>query len=688
MWGDDAFDFGYNAYLQQDDPLRRGQRLTYKFRLGICAFAAMAALSLSCRIASAEELSGRVLLASQPVVDSTVSLWAASAGQPAKLGETRTDAGGKFTFAESGRRGAVVYLIANGGPPRSKGDSQGVVLMTLLDGKHSGDVVINELTTVASAFTAARFIKNDSISGNPLGLRIAASNVPNLVDVGTGGWGHTLVDPLNSNQSTTLATFDTLASLITAFAGAANDSWRGRFFAASTQPGGATPNDTLDAMAGIARQSWTHAAELYGLFNEAYPQPKDGSRRSAPFVPYLAYVPSDFALVLRFAGGGVGSPGRLMFDADGNLWSGQNWMPGSQSGVVNSIGGGVVKLSPSGEALSPPILGFTGMGINGVGWGTGVTRDRVWASSFNGKLLVMDFNGKPVATEADLPFKKPLLGLMGVGVAANGDVWIADGSDNQLLYFPDGNIKQGRIVKVAGLKSPFDIVIDPQNRVWVSNSQSETVIRFPANDPTKVDTFKVGLIARALALDSKSNVWAVSNVSLDFPVPKVPDGASIMEQFEIMGAAMLKYPKTTGVISMIRPDGTQPNPAGYSGGGIDVPWGINIDGNDDVWAGNFSPLTQGVVLLAGDGTKGHPAGTKTGDVLHVFQSGSLQMLTDVSIDAAGNVWAANNWFDPRAATASDPARRTSTWGPGQGIAVIYGAAAPVKPPRMGVVQGY
>ena len=25
---------------------------------------------------------------------------------------------------------------------------------------------------------------------------------------------------------------------------------------------------------------------------------------------------------------------------------------------------------------------------------------------------------------------------MGVGVAANGDVWVADGSDNQLLFFP------------------------------------------------------------------------------------------------------------------------------------------------------------------------------------------------------------------------------------------------------------
>ncbi len=90
--------------------------------------------------------------------------------------------------------------------------------------------------------------------------------------------------------------------------------------------------------------------DLFGLFNEAYPQPADGSRRSAPFVPYLAYAPDDFALSLAFAGGGMFANGRFMFDTDGNLWSGQNWMPGSQSGAVNSIGGGVLKMSPNGVA--------------------------------------------------------------------------------------------------------------------------------------------------------------------------------------------------------------------------------------------------------------------------------------------------------------------------------------------------
>ena len=211
-----------------------------------------------------------------------------------------------------------------------------------------------------------------------------------------------------------------------------------------------------------------------------------------------------------------------MFDANGNLWSGQNWMAGSQSGVIQSIGGGVVKMAPNGTALSPAITGFTGMGVDGVGWGTGVTRGNVWATSFDGKILIMDFNGRPVAKESDLPFKQKLLGLMGVGIATNGDVWIADGSDNQLLYFPGGEIKNGRIVKVAGLKSPFDIVIDNQNRVWVSNSQSYTVLRFPADDPSKVETFKVGISVRALALDTQGNVWVASNASLDFPVPTYP----------------------------------------------------------------------------------------------------------------------------------------------------------------------
>src|SRR5262245_21819081 len=208
-------------------------------------------------------------------------------------------------------------------------------------------------------------------------------------------------------------------------------------------------------------------------------------------------------------------------------------MAGSQSGVLKNIGGGVIKFSPNGKALSPPITGFPGPDVDGIGWGTGVTSDKVWLAGFGGKIGVMDFQGKLVARAGDFPFKEKLHGLMGVGVARNGDVWIADGSGNQLLFFPGGRVKDGKIVRVKGLKSPFGIAIDAQNRVYVSNSQSVTVLRFPADDPSRVETFRVGIGARGVALDSKGNLWVASLMSPDFPMPKIPKVVSIMEQFAL-----------------------------------------------------------------------------------------------------------------------------------------------------------
>ena len=641
---------------------------------------------------------GKVQVAGSPVTGSEVTLYAAGEGKPTQLAQGKTGDDGAFSLNVAadklkGSADGVLCLVAQGGTPKAdgaKGPHDGLALLSILGTKLPKTATVNELTTVASAFTAARFINGEAISGKPLGLKIAAGNTPNLVDPATGGWGKVLLDPLNSTQTTTLANLNTLGSLLSAFATSGDDAWRDRFLKAATPAGGAKPKTTLEAAAAIARRPWANAKELYALFDEAYPQPKDGARRKAPFLPYLAYVPDDFMLSLCFAGGGMCANGKFAFDVDGNLWSGQNWTPGSQSGVARNIGGGTTKLAPDGTALSPAITGFTGMGLDGVGWGTGVTLDKVWVGGLNGTILVMDLEGHPVEKESDFPMAGKVGNLMGVGVAANGDVWIADGTKNNLLHFPGGRAKDGRVVSVKGLKSPFGIAIDAQNRVWVSNSQSDTVVRFSADDPSKAESFQAGIGVRGVALDSKGNLWAASNMSLDFPPPKIPDGVPIMEQFKLAAAHMIKVlesnPKmTTGVMNMIRPDGSQPAPKGYTGGNkINVAWGLAIDGKDDVWVGNF--WGRGVVLMAGAEPKGHPASTKTGDAVHVFQSGSIQMITDVAIDPAGNVWAANNWNAIEPVVAEDPVRRTSTWGGGSGLTVIYGVAAPVKTPLMGKVR--
>jgi hypothetical protein len=67
---------------------------------------------------------------------------------------------------------------------------------------------------VASVWTHNQFIEGTAIEGPALGLRIAAGNVPNFVDLATGGYGAAIADALNSTQTPTIANFATLANVI------------------------------------------------------------------------------------------------------------------------------------------------------------------------------------------------------------------------------------------------------------------------------------------------------------------------------------------------------------------------------------------------------------------------------------------------------------------------------------------
>ena len=207
----------------------------------------------------ASGFAGQAQAGGEPLANSTVTLWAASAGEPKQLAQAKSGNDGQFELrtAETPDKDVVLYVVAKGGVATVKkgsGDNPAIALLTVLGTQPPAKVVINEMTTVASAFTAARFIKGESISGNPLGLRVAAMNVPNLVNLQSGGWGSVIIDGLNLTRSTTLSNFNTLASLTTYASTSASDDWRSRFFKAATPGGGTTPSTTLGAMAGIARE--------------------------------------------------------------------------------------------------------------------------------------------------------------------------------------------------------------------------------------------------------------------------------------------------------------------------------------------------------------------------------------------------------------------------------------------------
>ena len=223
----------------------------------------------------------------------------------------------------------------------------------------------------------------------------------------------------------------------------------------------------------------------------------DGKRyRDVAFIPYLFYAPSAWTLSLVYSGGGFYAVGGAAIDGEGNFWTNNNWMPGSQTTIYQQFGGGAGKFAPNGKPLSPMITGFTGGGIDSPGWGVAFSADdKVWVTNLIGRTIsVLDRKtGKALSPEGGYNFDGKLGQMQGVLVAPNGDVWTVDNENNQVVHIPEGDISKGRILgrtvdgkPVDGtlqVKGPFGIAIDQQDRIWITNSASNTVTRFPASDP-------------------------------------------------------------------------------------------------------------------------------------------------------------------------------------------------------------
>ena len=634
-------------------------------------------------------MSGQISLKGQPVSGSSITLWQTTAGQsPKQLSTQRSNKSGAFSVKIRATPGVVHYLVAEGGDIGGSSADQ-LTMLTVLGGDEHQQVAINELTTVGSVWPNAQLLEGTALEGIQSALTIGSSQVENLVNQSTGRFGATLLESSNLLNSETAARMNVLSDLI-ALCGQPQQSQACYRLLALTNS-----ENTLSAMTSIARQPWKNAGALYQLFQSAYPINKSTELRTTATAPYLLFQPKSFSLSLVFNGGGALGLGKLMFDGKGSLWSGTNWMPGSQSGVVNNIGGGVTHFSPSGTPLSPAISGYNGQGINGVGWGTGVSEKYAWVGAFNNMVGVFDLNDGKALGPATIDGEVGQ--LQGVATAANGDVWIADNTANHMIQFPGGDYTKGKRHTIAGLQAPFGVAVDAQNRVWVSSSYNNKLTVFPGDAPDQAKTIEVNLGGRGVAVDSTGHVWIAQqsnspqgalppgakmppNIPANAPQPK-----TIMEEFEAGAEYLLTNPNITqtGMVGLISPDMkvVQQN---IAKGTAYIPWGVSVDGNDNVWVGNL--YGQSLTHICGVNPANCPEGKTTGDVIHNYQSGVIQMTTDVIVDDAGNLWSANNWFDGEVVINPTYQGRTSTFGGGQGFVVTYGVAGPVQNPLMGPVR--
>jgi hypothetical protein len=152
--------------------------------------------------ATAQELSGTVKSGTVPILGATVTLYMAGYDRgipPSVLSSAVSDASGHFVIKVPPlRANDVLYVTARGPLPS-------VDLAAMLGTYRNvswfvSGFVVNELSTVATAWAMAQFMSGDDIGGKSPGLQNAAATVGNMVDVKTGTIATVLATPPNGSQ--------------------------------------------------------------------------------------------------------------------------------------------------------------------------------------------------------------------------------------------------------------------------------------------------------------------------------------------------------------------------------------------------------------------------------------------------------------------------------------------------------
>jgi hypothetical protein len=307
-------------------------------------------------------LSGTVISGTLPVIGATVQMYAAgNAGYASSATLQTTTAAtsgsdGSFTLSYNcpAAGGDLVYIVATGGHTGSNTASNAALSFMAALGSCNGTLpkplVVNEATTVASAYALAQFMTGATNVGatssnyekgtnTAPGLANAFATVANLVDLTTGtvrdhtpAYSTNLAgDPNILNNSTVpQARINTLADALNACA--ADGSGCSGLFTAATPTSGTAPGDTLQAVLNIAQNPGNNVGMVFSVASDS---------PSIPFMPTLlgAGAPNDWTLALTFTGGGLGyapsfplvvsggsgDPGKfentaLAIDASGNIW--------------------------------------------------------------------------------------------------------------------------------------------------------------------------------------------------------------------------------------------------------------------------------------------------------------------------------------------------------------------------------
>ncbi len=645
-------------------------------------------------------LSGEVVLAGEPLGDAVVTLFASGTTRregAIGLATATTDENGEFELDYPRTRGGVgiLYLVADRGYRR---------VATVLGGDGFPErVVLNELTTVATAYVMNQFLAGELIGGNQVGLGNSASVFRNLVHLGTGASGEVISTFPNGDATDAFRTFNTLGNILAAAAADPAAFAEARDLAAP--PCDPAPEDLLALAATLARNPGTAPRALLelGSTNELYQPALRSATKKGDDGP-----PITWTLMLRYGGdpsSTIDGPGFVAIDGLGSIWVTNNFEYAARPTTPVCSGTTLVRLAPEGTSYgSAP---YSGGGISGAGWGLGFdTRDNAWIGNFGFKgngatcpdvasnsVSVISSEGEPLSPgPGENPDCDPdeggfcnggIDGPQGVVSDSVNTIWVANTCGGSLTRIPDGDPSGAVEIElvpedVEGEPAPFGIAIDARDRAWVTDNGASTVYCVDPDGSYRevVPSFSIDF-KRPLgnAMDSLGNAWVA-----DSGIIPIADGGNCTGRSVELSGTESRYGELVpddqfAGIMRITPDGRIQDR--YTGGGLSIPWGVAIDGDDHVWVADFNG--RRVSQFCGANPRHWPCGLEVGDPISPadgYRSDALARNVAVAVDQSGNVWLSNNFLiDCLGERDANPGGRT--------MVQFLGIASPVEGPLIG-----